>query len=71
MFSRDCSTSVFFFVQYYEGLFHKDSRHGRGQYCWPTGHKFIGKFYLNRKEGYGQQVFPDGTTFKVTELMEE
>uniref|UniRef100_A0A8C2WTP8 MYND-type domain-containing protein n=1 Tax=Cyclopterus lumpus TaxID=8103 RepID=A0A8C2WTP8_CYCLU len=36
-----------------------------GLYCWPTGHKFTGKFYLNRKEGYGQQLLPDGATFQV------
>uniref|UniRef100_A0A8C2Z933 Uncharacterized protein n=1 Tax=Cyclopterus lumpus TaxID=8103 RepID=A0A8C2Z933_CYCLU len=29
------------------------------------GHTFTGKFYLNRKEGYGQQLLPDGATFQV------
>uniref|UniRef100_A0A8D3BC57 MYND-type domain-containing protein n=1 Tax=Scophthalmus maximus TaxID=52904 RepID=A0A8D3BC57_SCOMX len=33
-------------------------------YCWPTGHKFTGKFYLNRREGYGLHLFPDGATFQ-------
>ncbi|XP_057696152.1 ankyrin repeat and MYND domain-containing protein 1-like isoform X3 [Corythoichthys intestinalis] len=33
-------------------------------YCWPTGNKFIGKFYLNWREGYGKHIFPDGATFK-------
>uniref|UniRef100_A0A3B5AWL3 Uncharacterized protein n=1 Tax=Stegastes partitus TaxID=144197 RepID=A0A3B5AWL3_9TELE len=49
----------------YEGSFYKDYKHGDALYCWPTGHKFIGKFSLNRKEGYGQQVFPDGATWFV------
>ncbi|XP_030646954.1 ankyrin repeat and MYND domain-containing protein 1 [Chanos chanos] len=29
-----------------------------------NGSQFTGKFYLNRKEGYGAQVSPDGTTFQ-------
>ncbi|KAM9848850.1 ankyrin repeat and MYND domain-containing protein 1 [Aulostomus maculatus] len=48
----------------HEGSWWKDLLHGDGVYCWSTGDKFTGKFYLGRREGYGQHNFPDGTTFK-------
>uniref|UniRef100_A0A3Q3A6K9 Ankyrin repeat and MYND domain containing 1 n=1 Tax=Kryptolebias marmoratus TaxID=37003 RepID=A0A3Q3A6K9_KRYMA len=35
---------------------------------WPTGQKFIGKYYLNRKEGYGQLIYPDGASFQFITL---
>jgi hypothetical protein len=52
-------------VQCYEGAFHRDYRHGEGVYSWPSGHKFTGKFYLNKKDGFGRKEFPDGSSFQV------
>lgn len=46
-------------------MFHRDYRHGEGLYSWPSGYRFTGKFYLNKKEGYGKKEYPDGSTFQV------
>uniref|UniRef100_A0A8C9WEP5 MORN repeat-containing protein 2-like n=1 Tax=Scleropages formosus TaxID=113540 RepID=A0A8C9WEP5_SCLFO len=49
--------------------FESHYRHGEGVYRWPGGSRFVGKFYLNEREGYGTQYFSDGTVFQVKAVL--
>ena len=40
-------------------------------YSWPDGTKFVGMFYLDRKEGYGKFTFANGSKFEGLYKMDE
>jgi len=52
-------------LQVYQGEFFKDRCHGRGDYLWPNGFRFVGTFFMDKKEGYGRFTFTRHAIFEV------
>ena len=52
-------------LQVYQGEFFKDRCHGRGDYLWPNGFRFVGTFFMNKKEGYGRFTIAHHAIFEV------
>ena len=47
----------------YNGYFYEENFHGRGEYTWPDGSSYVGRFYLGKKEGYATFQSGEGDTF--------
>jgi len=52
-------------LQVYQGEFFNDRCHGRGDYLWPNGFRFVGTFFMDKKEGYGRFTFTHHAIFEV------
>jgi len=37
--------------------------HGKGEFLWPDGRKYVGEYVNDKKEGYGQFTWPDGRIY--------
>lgn len=51
-------------VENYTGGFQNDLYHGKGEYRWPDGQKFVGEFFANDKHGPGTFIYSTGSIRK-------
>lgn len=47
---------------HYLGYWHKDSKHGAGQYVYVDGSAYVGNWTHNMPNGQGRYVYTDGST---------
>lgn len=50
----------------FEGEYHKDMKHGQGEFRWSTGGYFKGNYKNDIKSGYGVMTWADGSVYKGT-----